>query len=119
MNTDEDYVRTLIERQTKWRYLRWFQLLSSVLGLVGAALLLCEAHKRASAAELWDEDAVVLYPMGMALLVVGLMLLVMLLFTWRGDPVIAVVLSLLRRTDRAAFTSRNAATNEDYKHPPV
>jgi hypothetical protein len=116
MNSDKENCRALVKRHARWRYVRWLKFLGGVLSLGSGTLLLCEAHKRASAAEIWDEEAVLLYPMGITLVALGLMLSVVVLATWRGDPIAALLLTVLRKTEGAGGDKQRKGTQEGCEH---
>ena len=99
MSEDERHYRALIRRQAGWRYIRWMQLFGSAINIAVGMFFVYEAHKRASVTDVWDGDAVLLYPLGMLMFCMGGVLCAWTLSMWRGDPVVALLLALLRKTD--------------------
>jgi hypothetical protein len=89
----------LAKRHAGWRYARWFQLIGASFNIATGAFLLYVAQARASSAAAWDQQAVLLYPVSIAILTTGAVLCSLALSKWRGDPVIALLLGLSGRTD--------------------
>lgn len=107
MNEDQIYFRALVRRQTGWRYVRWMQLLGGAINIVVGTFFVYEAHKRASATDVWDGDAVLLYPLGMIMFCMGGVLCAWTILIWQGDPVVALLLKLMRKTGATELETPN------------
>jgi hypothetical protein len=112
MNLDEKHYCILVRRHKGWRYARWFQLIASVINIGVGIFFLSQAHRRASKVESWDEEVVLFYPIGFVLFAVGTMLIALAITNWRGDPVVSLLLMLLRKTGNEPQDERGDATSK-------
>ncbi|MGA2866257.1 MAG: hypothetical protein ABSF95_17425 [Verrucomicrobiota bacterium] len=100
----------LAKRHANWRRDRWFHLLGGAINIAVGAFFLSVAQERASSAVAWDQEAVLLYPISIAMLTTGGVLAARALSKWRGDPVVAVLLGLLHRGSRPLDEQQGRST---------
>jgi hypothetical protein len=93
MRTNESHYQELVKRNSRWRYMRWLQLLGGIIVLSLGAFYVLAAHKRASTNEGIDNEIVVYYPLGMILFAYGTTIAINVLAKWSGDPLLALFLN--------------------------